>query len=203
MPELRQEPITKKWVIIATERSKRPSDFPVRPEKRKGGSCPFCVGNESKTPPEITAYRKEGTQTDSPGWWVRVVPNLFPALKSGEEGPQNQNFYVTRPGLGAHEVLIESPDHNYTLEEHSLDQARDIFQMWVDRYRAVMEQEDIKYVQIFKNEGSIAGASLEHPHSQLIATPLVPPFIAEELKGAKEYHTEQGHCIYCDMIAHE
>jgi UDPglucose--hexose-1-phosphate uridylyltransferase len=203
MPELRQEPITKKWVIIATERSKRPSDFPVRPEKRKGGSCPFCVGNESKTPPEITAYRKEGTQTDSPGWWVRVVPNLFPALKSGEEGPQNQNFYVTRPGLGAHEVLIESPDHNSTLEEHSLDQARDIFQMWVDRYRAVMEQEDIKYVQIFKNEGSIAGASLEHPHSQLIATPLVPPFIAEELKGAKEYHTEQGHCIYCDMIAHE
>lgn len=203
MPELRQEPITKKWVIIATERSKRPSDFPIRPEKRKGGSCPFCVGNESKTPPEIAAYRKEGTQENSSGWWVRVVPNLFPALKPGTTETYKQNFYLTRPGSGAHEVLIESTDHNASLEEHSLDQVREIFQMWIDRYRAVINQEGIKYVQIFKNEGSVAGASLEHPHSQLIATPLIPPVIDEELKGAKDYHAQQGKCIYCDMLNHE
>lgn len=203
MPELRQEPITKKWVIIATERSKRPSDFSVKKEKRKGGTCPFCKGNEGKTPPEIMAYREEGTKPDTPGWWVRVVPNLFPALKKGAEEIEEQNFYLTKPGAGAHEVLIESPEHDSSLESHSLQHVREIFLAWRDRYQALINEEPIQYIQLFKNEGSIAGASLEHPHSQLIATPLIPPVVDDELKGAQEYYQQQGKCIYCEMIRHE
>jgi UDPglucose--hexose-1-phosphate uridylyltransferase len=204
MPELRQEPITKNWVIIATERSKRPSDFSVKKEKRKGGSCPFCKGNEGKTPPEIMAYREEGTKPDTPGWWVRVVPNLFPALAKTEAGETDeQNFYLTKPGAGAHEVLIESPEHDASLETHSLQHVREIFHAWRDRYQALINEEPIQYIQIFKNEGSVAGASLEHPHSQLIATPLIPPVVDEELKGAQEHYQEHGNCIFCEMIKHE
>lgn len=204
MPELRQEPVTKKWVIIATERSKRPSDFLIQKEKRKGGFCPFCKGNEDKTPPEIMAYREAGTKPNTPGWWIRVVPNLFPALtKEGAGKTENRNFYLSKPGIGAHEVLIESPEHESSLESHSLEHIKEIFYAWRDRYQALINEESIQYIQIFKNEGSVAGASLEHPHSQLIATPLIPPVVDEELKGAQEYYQEQRKCIYCDMIKHE
>lgn len=210
MPELRQEPITNKWVIIATERSKRPSDFPVEHQERKGGKCPFCEGNEGKTPPEIMSYRKGGTKADTPGWWVRVVPNLFPALsKTGNGGGnggvdgESVGLFVTKPGIGDHEVLVESPDHDSSLENHTPKQAIEIFYMWRDRYRALLNDDSIKYIQIFKNEGAIAGASLEHPHSQLIATPLIPPVVSEELNGAWEYYQQQGKCIYCEMIKGE
>lgn len=203
MPELRQDPVTKKWVVIATERSKRPFDFPVRQENRKGGNCPFCVGNEDQTPPEIMAFREEGTEPDTPGWWVRVVPNKFPALDPKLNEAPEQNFYLKMPGAGVHEVLIESPDHDSSLDKHSSHQVREIFKAWRARYQALINREPLKYVQIFKNEGSIAGASLSHPHSQLIATPLIPPMIAEELKGTQEYYGDKGKCLYCDMIARE
>lgn len=203
MPELRQDPITKKWVIIATERSKRPSDFPIKQDKKKGGNCPFCKGNEDKTPPEIMAYREQGTNRDTPGWWIRVVPNKFPALQPGASEPEKQNFYLTRPGAGAHEVLVESPEHDSSLANHSTQQIREIFHAWRDRYQALVNQDQIKYIQIFKNEGAVAGASLEHPHSQLIATPLIPPVVAEELTGSQSYHETQGKCIYCEMIKQE
>lgn len=210
MPELRQEPITNNWVIIATERSKRPSDFPVKQEKRKGGKCPFCEGNEGKTPPEIMSYREGGTKADTPGWWVRVVPNLFPALSKTDNDESNGgvdgesvDLFVTKPGIGAHEVLVESPEHNSSLETHTPKQVIEIFYMWRDRYQALLNEESIQYIQLFKNEGSIAGASLEHPHSQLIATPLIPPTICEELNGAQEYYQQQGKCIYCDMLKYE
>lgn len=203
MPELRQEPVTKKWVVIATERSKRPSDFPVQQETRKGGVCPFCKGNEDKTPPEIMAFRDEGTKPDTPGWWVRVVPNKFPALDPGFTGAPERNFYFKMPGTGVHEVLIESPEHDSSLESHHSHQVREIFRAWRARYQALINRESIKYIQIFKNEGSVAGASLSHPHSQLIATPVIPPVIAEELKGSQEYYGERGNCLYCEMIDQE
>jgi UDPglucose--hexose-1-phosphate uridylyltransferase len=205
MPELRQEPITKKWVIIATERSKRPSDFAAKQQERRGGGfCPFCGGNEGKTPPEVMAYREKGTKPNTPGWWVRVVPNLYPALtKTEAQNSEENNFYQTKPGLGAHEVLIESPEHNSTLENHSPEHVNEIFFAWRDRYKALSKAPGIRYVQIFKNEGSIAGASLEHPHSQLIATPLIPPVIDEELKGARDYYQQHGKCIYCEIIERE
>jgi UDPglucose--hexose-1-phosphate uridylyltransferase len=204
MPELRQEPVTKKWVVIATERSKRPSDFPVRQKTRKGGSsCPFCKGNEDKTPPEVMSFREAGTKPDTPGWWIRVVPNKFPALDPQATGSPKHDFYLTLPGSGVHEVLIESPEHDSSLEKHSLQQVNEIFRAWRARYQALINHETIRYVQIFKNEGAVAGASLEHPHSQLIATPIIPPVIAEELQGAQEYYGERGNCLYCEMIERE
>jgi UDPglucose--hexose-1-phosphate uridylyltransferase len=204
MPELRQEPITGNWVIIATERSKRPSDFPVRRQERKSGICPFCKGNEKLTPPEITAYREDGTQPDETGWWIRVVPNKYPALDSNNTDLEiGHNFYTSMNGTGAHEVIIESPEHDLLLEQHSPAQMKEIFRAWRERQRVLMDRAPIRYVQIFKNEGAIAGASLEHPHSQVIATPLIPPVILRELEGAKSIFIGRDTCPYCEMIAHE
>lgn len=200
MPELRQEPITKRWVIIATERSKRPSDFKVKQDERRGGACPFCKGNENQTPPEIMAFREPGTNSNEPGWWIRVVPNKFPALqKDKTQGSPEQNFFVKMEGIGYHEVIIESPDHNASLEKHPLHQLQEIFRAWQKRHNTLMKDEIIKYVQIFKNAGAVAGASLEHPHSQLIATPLIPHVIEEELKGAQDFFEKKGCCLYCEI----
>lgn len=202
MSELRQEPVTKKWVIIATERSKRPSDFPIKQEVRKGGTCPFCEGNEDKTPPEIMAFRESGTKPNEPGWWIRVVPNRFPALKKNEKlkpKPIEQDFFLTIPGIGVHEVIIESPEHDASLEKHSICQLHEIFRAWRERQNTLIKEPQIKYIQIFKNTGSVAGASLKHPHSQLIATPLIPHVIEEELRGAQEYFEEKRSCLYCEI----
>ncbi|MGB9792180.1 MAG: galactose-1-phosphate uridylyltransferase [Thermacetogeniaceae bacterium] len=203
MPELRQEPITKKWVIIATERSKRPKDFSVPKEEKKEGTCPFCEGNESLTPPEVLSYRKPGTNPNQPGWYIRVVPNKFPALQmnndKGSLSSQEKNFYTTLPGKGVHEVIIETPEHNTTIERHSLDQLEKIFHCWQERHNQLMKEDNISYVQIFKNEGAVAGASLYHPHSQLLATSIIPETIAEELEGAQKYYQEKQKCIYCDI----
>ncbi|MGD0153423.1 MAG: galactose-1-phosphate uridylyltransferase [Thermacetogeniaceae bacterium] len=204
MPELRQEPITKNWVIIATERSKRPSDFPVRQDERRGGACPFCKGNEKLTPPEITAYREAGTRPDDPGWWIRVVPNKFPALEnSSRETDIKRNYFTSMAGVGAHEVIVESPEHDLSLEQHDLVQIQEILRAWRDRHNAAISRSPIRYVQIFKNEGAVAGASLEHPHSQLIATPLIPSVVEHELYGASDFYMDRGSCPYCQMIAHE
>jgi UDPglucose--hexose-1-phosphate uridylyltransferase len=204
MPEFRQEPITGNWVIIATERNKRPSDFQARNEERKGGVCPFCKGNEKLTPPEITAYREAGTRPDEPGWWIRVVPNKFAALDNLGAGLDiRRNFYTNMNGVGAHEVIVESPEHEQSFDQHDSIQMREIFLAWRDRHRALMSRAPIRYVQIFKNEGAIAGASLEHPHSQVIATPLIPAVIEEELEGARKYFVDRDACPYCEMIAHE
>ncbi len=208
MPELRQDPVTRKWVIIATERSKRPSDFAAGSggEKGKGGGlCPFCSGNEDKTPPEVMSYRSPDTKPDTPGWWIRVVPNKFPALEApGREGrPEVPDFFLTRAGTGAHEVIIESPDHAASLEVHQLGQLEEIFRAWRARLGELLRRDEVKYVQIFKNAGAPAGASLEHPHSQVIAVPLIPPALREEIEGAKEYYEEEGACIYCEIAVQE
>ena len=116
MPELRKDPIVGRWVIISTDRSKRPTDFVRESVKLKGGFCPFCPGNEGKTPSEVLAYRPNGAGRDAQGWTVRVVPNKFPALQI--EGSLNRSadgMFDKMNGIGAHEVVIETPDHNATL----------------------------------------------------------------------------------------
>jgi len=200
MPELRQEPVTKKWVIIATERSKRPSDFPVKHEERKGGTCPFCKGNENLTPPEIISYREPGTKPNEPGWWIRVVPNKFPALEmGGTENLPKEDFYRVLPGTGAHEVIIEATEHDTSIERQPISQLEEIFRSWRERHNYLMNEKAIKYVQIFKNEGAVAGASLQHPHSQLIAVSLIPDVVTKELDGAQKFYQEKQKCIYCEI----
>ena len=116
MPELRKDPVSGRWVIISVERGKRPSDFAVRAHAKKGGFCAFCTGNEHTTPPEILAFRPDGSRPNTPGWTLRVVSNKFPALRvEGEENRVGDGIFDKMNGIGAHEVIIESPDHNLTL----------------------------------------------------------------------------------------
>jgi len=209
LPELRKDPITGRWVIISTDRAKRPTDFAREQTKMKGGFCPFCYGNESKTPPEILAYRprKEGEpepQKDSPGWRVRVVPNKFPAL--GIEGSLNRQadgMFDKMNGIGAHEVIIETPEHNETLATLPQKRVEDVIWAYRDRVLDLKQDKRFRYILIFKNHGEPAGASLEHPHSQLIALPILPKSVVEELEGSKQFFTYKERCIYCDVIRQE
>lgn len=203
MPQLRKDPITSRWVIISTERGKRPLDFPPAPPPRQLGFCPFCPGNEDKTPPEIMAYRKNGNPSDR-RWSLRVVPNKFPALQiEGDLDRTGEGIYDKMHGLGAHEVIIESPNHNDILSAMSEERVEDILWAYRDRILDLKKDDRFQYILIFKNYGEQAGASLEHPHSQLIATPIVPKRAREEVDGAKAYFDYKDRCIFCDMIRQE
>src|SRR5258706_2611269 len=200
LPDLRRDPVTGRWVIIATDRAKRPTDFIREPVKIKGGFCPFCPGNEEKTPKEILAYRPEGNGK----WSVRVVPNKFPALQiEGDLDRQAEGIYDHMNGVGAHEVVIETPDHAQTFATMPEKQITDVLYAFRDRLADLRKDTRLKYVLIFKNHGESAGATLEHPHSQLIALPIVPRQVVEELKGAREYHHLKDRCIYCDIVRQE
>jgi UDPglucose--hexose-1-phosphate uridylyltransferase len=209
LPELRKDPIVGRWVIISTDRAKRPTDFAREQNKLKGGFCPFCYGNESKTPPEILAYRPNpnGGPTpakDSPGWTVRVVPNKFPAL--GIEGNLNrraEGMFDRMNGIGAHEVIIETPDHAASLATMKDRRVEDSLWAFRDRILDLKQDKRFKYILIFKNHGEAAGASLEHPHSQLIALPILPKQVVEELEGAKQYYIYKERCVFCDVIRQE
>lgn len=204
MPELRKDPVIGRWVIISTERGKRPSDFADVEEKKKGGFCPFCYNHEDKTPPEIFAIRPDKSPRDKPGWTLRVVPNKYPALRvEGQLNRQGEGIYDKMNGIGAHEVIIETPDHFKDLVDLELHSIRDVF--WIFRERILDLKKDIrlKYVMVFKNHGMSAGASLEHTHSQLIATPIIPKTVVEEMEGAKVYFNYKDRCIFCDIIRQE
>ena len=205
MAELRKDLITGRWVIISTARGKRPTDFPPDiKETRDKSACPFCPGNEALTPPEIHALRPSGTHKDSANWRVRVVPNKYPAL--GIDFPlikKGVGLYDQMSGFGAHEVIIETPDHEKTLEDLSVEEIRNVITVSQDRIQDLHRDVRFRYVLLFKNEGSQAGATLSHPHSQLIATPITPKRVKEELAGAQGYYLQKERCVYCDMIAQE
>ncbi len=204
MPELRKDPIVGRWVIIATERAKRP--VAPKGEALAGGSgfCPFCEGSEASTPHEILAYRDRNTRPNEKGWRVRVVPNKFPALQiEGDLQKRGEGIYDKMNGIGAHEVIVECPFHEVSLASLSEDNIREV--LWVYRDRLVDLKKDprLVYGMLFKNVGALAGASLEHSHSQLIVTPIVPINVQEEMTGALEFYDYRGRCIYCDMIHQE
>ena len=204
MPELRKDPIIGRWVIISTERSKRPTDFYYAPEKQDTRSCPFCDGNEGMTPPEIFAFRKKDTKPDTKGWDVRVVANKYPALRiEGETEKMGIGMFDRMNGIGAHEVIIENPNHDIPLEDLPLDHATKVFETYKLRTIDLSKDKRFRYILVFKNVGQQAGASLSHPHSQLIATPITPKRVAEELNGAQEYYTYKDRCVYCDIMREE
>ncbi len=205
MPELRKDPIVGRWVIIAHERAKRPHDFSTEAQSlSSSAACPFCEGREDKTPPEIIAYRDRGSPANGPGWRIRVVPNKFPALEiEGDLNKRGDGIYDLMEGVGAHEVIIESPKHEISMAHLSEENIREV--LWVYRDRLVDLKKDARLVHgmLFKNVGPAAGASLEHTHSQLIVTPIVPISVWEEMTGALEFHNYRGRCIYCDMVRQE
>jgi len=205
VPELRKDPITGRWVIISTDRAKRPSDFVRESVKITGkGFCPFCYGNESKTPPEVLAYGRNGSWPNSPGWRVRVVPNKFPALGiEGDLNREGEGLFDRMNGVGAHEVIVETPDHQSTLATLSERAIEDVLWAYRDRVLDLKNDKRFRYVLIFKNHGEAAGASLEHSHSQLIALPIVPRRVREEVDGAKAYFRDKERCIFCDIIRQE
>ena len=198
MPELRKDPIIGRWVIIATERAKRPTDLQVPVEEYKGGTfCPFCEGNEDKTPPEILAYRKDGHEPDTPGWSLRGVPNKFPALQiEGGLNKRGEGMFDKMNGIGAHEVIIETPQHIKIMSALSEKQIEDVLWAYRDRILDLKKDKRFRYILIFKNQGLAAGASLEHTHSQIIALPIIPKRVAEEIEGAKRYYAYKDRCVY-------
>lgn len=204
MSELRKDPITGRWVIIATERKKRPKDFHILRGESRPGICPFCYGNESQTPQEVLAFRPATSKPHAPDWWVRVVPNKYPALAHEEDVVRRADgMYDLINGAGAHEVIIETPGHHTSLAALPQDHLREV--LWAYRLRLEEHSRDLRigYVLIFKNHGAAAGASQEHPHTQLIATPVVPIRVREEMKGAEAYFEYKDRCVFCDMISHE
>ncbi len=204
MPELRKDPVLGRWVIIATERAKRPSDFDVVREEDRGDACVFCKGHEKETPPEVYAVREEGTAPNTPGWRVRVIPNKYPALDvHGELNREGVGMVDMANGIGVHEVIVETPHHDRTMADLSEEQIAEVARTYRQRIVDLKEDRRLKYVLIFKNQGRSAGASLQHAHSQLIATPITPKRVKEKLDGAKRYFEYKHRCIFCDYIKQE
>ncbi|MEQ1870275.1 MAG: galactose-1-phosphate uridylyltransferase [Vicinamibacterales bacterium] len=204
MPELRKDPVTGRWVIISTGRSKRPNDFRLEQASIIGGEhCPFCAGSETMTPHEVLAFRN-GSAPNGPGWDIRVVPNKFPALHvEGTLDREGEGLFDRMNGIGAHEVIIETPDHAKVLATMSEPEIERV--LWAFRERIVDLKRDIRfrYILVFKNHGAAAGATLEHSHSQLIALPIVPDFVREEIEGAKRHFKAKERCVFCDIIRQE
>ena len=204
MSELRKDPIIGRWVIIASERGKRPTDFVTTAPKGEPVSCPFCEGNENMTPPEIYAVRSKDTLANTSGWQTRVVPNKFPALRiEGTVEREGMGMFDKMSGIGAHEIIIETPLHNDILHRRSGVGIANLLETYQKRLIDLKRDVRLQYVLVFKNEGERAGASLSHPHSQIIATPIVPKRVREEFNGSLEYYNYKMRCVYCDIIREE
>jgi UDPglucose--hexose-1-phosphate uridylyltransferase len=204
MPELRKDPIVGRWVIIAENRAKRPQDYSAAFQSHRKRPCPFCEGNEHLTPDEIAACRAPGTERNREGWRVRVVANKYPALVLEGDVDQDQDgIYQTMCGIGAHEVIIESPRHIVTASELTEQQLCEVLAVYRDRLADLRQDGRLAYGLVFKNVGAAAGASLEHLHSQLIATPVVPVSVQEEIAGSLAFYRDRRQCVYCEMIGQE
>lgn len=206
MPELRKDPISDRWVVVSTERGRRPTDFGGTTVAAEGEAkfCPFCGGNEAKTPPEIIAWRKASTAPNTAGWEVRVIPNKFPALIiEGDVNRTGTGIYDMMSGIGAHEVIVETPRHDETIPDMPDEHVEKILWAYKQRILDLEKDKRFRYILVFKNYGTAAGASLAHPHSQLIATPITPRYVKMELSNCRAYFQEKERCIFCDMIRQE
>ncbi len=205
MSELRQDPTTREWVILAPERARRPlpKHEAKTPEKLppRDPSCPFCPGNEDRTPDEVFRLPLE----DSKSWDVRVVPNRFPALEMDQPPVRQREGQFARKidGFGVHEVIIESPSHNTPMALMTYEQVEKVLTAYHERYNTLKEDSQLKFITIFKNHGWASGTSLVHPHSQLVATPIITPYYHRRLDVAVDYFADNGACIYCDLLLEE
>ncbi len=215
--ELRKDYLLDRWVVIATERGKRPTDFAKsKPEAAKNVVCPMCVGNENMTPPALMLYQKENGEIKSgqdpltggrpKNWLVRVIPNLYPAFSPPKQAGDEQQ--IVKDGflwdaIGDHEVIVESPNHDGDPADAEQPQLELVIKAYIERLKELSAKPYVKYVSIFRNHGLEAGASLSHAHSQIIATPIVPTTIQNEQNAAKSFFEEQGKCAFCDIIERE
>lgn len=203
MPEIRQNIITREWVIIATERAKRPEDFAQANPKKKvlpafDEKCPFCPGNEKLAPPETFRIPKGDS------WQVRSVPNKFSALSAvGEPGRKSEGIKRTINGVGLHEVLVECPEHDRTPALLTDLEYEKVIETYYHRYHALSSDARVAHVTLFKNHGERAGSSLEHAHSQIIGTPIIPPQVRDRMENALRFYDDTGECIQCSVIKDE
>ncbi|OMO98946.1 Galactose-1-phosphate uridyl transferase, class I [Corchorus olitorius] len=204
-PELRKDSVTGRWVIFSPARAKRPSDFKSKaPENpnNNSSSCPFCIGNEHECAPEIFRVPND------PNWKLRVIQNLYPALSRNLEYPVGRNDEPSNelggwnqvvPGFGFHDVVIEAPVHSIQLSDLSPSEIGDVLIAYKRRIEQIKGFDPIKYVQVFKNHGASAGASLSHSHSQILSLPIVPPSVSARLNSMKEYFNQTGKCSLCEV----
>jgi len=203
MPEFRQNMATKEWVILAPERGKRPSDFRDESSGKKSlpeydPDCPFCIGNEKNTLEPSYVYPEEGD------WKVRVVPNKYAALQPNLSPVRSHTGqFRSAKGFGIADVVIEHPQHNTTLALLQLTEIGNVIRAYQSRQIEISRNENINLVTIFRNHGARAGTSLEHPHSQIIATPIVPPHVRYPMEQAVQYYDNFGRCVYCEMVDEE
>jgi len=207
--ELRRDFLSGRWVLIAPDRSKRPSDYrsarTADPDASRE-TCPFCSGREKETPPEVAAVRDPESAPDSAGWRVRVVPNKFPALIRPAEPsfpPPEDEKEGLRPGFGVHEVVVDGPEHDREWPDLPENHLRDVLAVFRDRLRAIEKEPSVRYIQVFKNRGGDAGASLRHPHTQILAVPVVPGQVRDEIAAQERYGKSTGACYSCRLLEDE
>ena len=199
--ELRKDPVVDRWVILAAERSKRPHANRTTTDSDRDEACPFCAGREGETPPEVLAYRDPSSPANASVWRVRVVPNKYPALAGvGDISLQKNSAYLAVNGVGAHEVIIESPRHCVSMAELDEGQVADVLRAYRERLTVVQNDQHWNSILIYKNEGSAAGATLEHVHSQLLALPIVPREIDQEWRALIAHYDLRKRCLYCEML---
>jgi len=204
MAQLRRDPIVGRWVVIDSDHPKNPKDFAKEDHiSRRAATCPFCPGRESRTPSEVDAVRASGACNDS-NWQVRTIPNKFPALFHEEHmEKEGVGIFDVISGYGAHEVVIETPDHTKQMADLTQQELALVLGQYQRRYQYLALDARLKYVVIFKNFGVSAGATVEHSHSQIIALPMVPKTVLEEIQGAEHYHMTHGGCVFCAMLEQE
>lgn len=208
MSEIRKDPASTTWVIIAAERGKRPCDFAEEPKAEKGATrgksrpCPFCKGEEVEAPFKTFAIWPGEIDKETMDWRTRVLPNRYPALRPSEELTQGEmdDFYHYLSGVGGHEVIVESRRHMDSFATMGRNQLEAVIRTYCQRYNYWRNDPRIAYVLVFRNYGLAAGASLAHPHSQLVATPLIPPRLSQELEETKIFYEQERKCVYCEMI---
>lgn len=210
MSEYRQDPLSRRWVIIGSDRASRPNEFIEDPVRRQPLPCPFCFGHENETPPDVARY----TNGSPDRWLVRVVPNKFPALTPDESvcnkceplasgRGETSRSAGSIPGFGCHEVIIESPRHVASFAELTAAEAELVFLAYRDRILTLKGEGQYRYVQVFKNVGAGAGASLEHVHSQLVGLPGIPEVVAQELASCREHYAQSGTPLVADLLGQE
>jgi UDPglucose--hexose-1-phosphate uridylyltransferase len=211
--EVRKDYLLNRWVVIAKERKRRPTDFVKKAEERGVGVCPLCPDNEHMTPPAVLVYlrsnggiRKDRDQNGfrHKNWLIRCVPNLYPAFTPPDKKKVKvKENSVLANAVGHHEVLIESPRHDEHLGVARVSQLVHLINAYVDRLNDLSAKPYVRYVEIFRNHGLDAGASLSHAHTQIIATPFVPVIVDEELKACRRFWTKTRKCLFCDILRKE
>ncbi|MDR1145862.1 MAG: DUF4921 family protein [Verrucomicrobiales bacterium] len=204
MPEIRKDGIVERWVVFSPERLRRPLQYNQHPPEPADEPDPFAEGRESYTPPEVFAVRHSGTAPNGPGWKVRVVPNSFPALRvEGELRKDAVGLYDKMSGVGAHEVVIETPLAGVELEQQPLENIVNVLQAYRARLADLAKDARFRYLFAFKNVGALAGASMRHAHSQIMALPVIPINIREKLDAAREYYAQKDRNLFEDILRAE